>query len=209
MQLLPTVIRLIGAAGTAVVEFTISSSVEDQLRDALNGSASTEGALDFFGLHAVEAAMLRNALLGRLDDPPDVDRAAYATALEQFGCAPPDDCWEWLVQRGKLEDVVPLRGDYLKAFRRQSDNSVDVVSDPGRAIEAYRRLRTTYKVVGRLARYGELASHPSLAIRPALWMLKAATIQACRGGAAHLQEGQARQSVSQYLDLVGDAFGRP
>ena len=150
--------------------------IEREIEDELQQAVMPELALDFYTLHAAEAAALRSLLGGDLTDPIVVDTLAFQAGMEIFACLPPSWCWAGIVERQSMRDVIPLRGDYLKLFGENTDVNVERFAEPARAGELAQEITSAYLQAGPLLRYREVVESPNLAFRSGLWMLKAGVL---------------------------------
>jgi hypothetical protein len=183
--------------------------VEDELRHELSKHPDTRSAaIDYYGLHAVEAAMLRNALIGEPNGRPLVDAPAFFTAQELFACSPPTECWGRVLEASTMRDVMPLWGDMQKAFGPGDAPLAERFAQPANAVGLYEAVRTRYLATPTFGRYRRMAIDPALIVRAGLWMLKAATLLAAETRASGLTAGDGELMVAEYLSLVRQRVGQ-
>jgi hypothetical protein len=195
----PTVEYLAKRVGVGGIKIDDYTGIEQEIRDELADAPAIEATLDVFFLHAVEAGAIRNALLDDPGDTPRVDTAGYVTALEVFSCVPIFECALRLQTRATVSDVMPLRGDILKAFGDDAQPSVAELGTPDTAARVYRTIEAKYLEAAHIGRYQAVVESGSLGLRCGLWMLKAATIEAASNGGQSLESDDAMGRVDSFV----------
>jgi hypothetical protein len=199
----PVVALAGGTLADRSVEFDSGYRYEEQtliVSSGWNGPDDALDGVDFYGLHAVDAAIVRVALDDSITDAGIlVDRAAFLTGIELFGCAVLFDCFHNAQAAHAIEDIVPMRGDVLKLRRGNAS-----LNGPSAAANAREVMHEAYSAGGATARYEQWRSSGLLDFRVGVWMLKAAVLAtASRAASALGTDERAMASVNEYLRLIG------
>lgn len=144
-------------------------------------TAAWERVLDLYGLAAVESAIFIE--LGTVGPAESVvlrvDDTTYFAGVEKLICTPDllPDCLDRFARAPSMQDVIPLRGDYLKLF---PTGAREFTTDPRSYAELAYRMEAVYRTASG-GRYRAVASSSLLRLQAGLWLARAHTMIATPG----------------------------